>query len=152
MRRTHSNSVRASTSVLAAFRPSWSTISDHSLHIDLISSSRVLIFLWKVDSSSLAGEAGGVGFAPPLLPVTAPRLLEGFFFPEVGDSGDNGVEGPLKEANLPLITRTVSGRDQAFPSWCTRTSFSKEARSQKLRGCPLVCSGRGYCNILKFNG
>ena len=100
---TYSSSVRASTRFLAAFRPSWSTISDHSLHIDLTSSSRALIFLWKVDSSSLPGEAGGVGFAPPLLPVTVPLLLEDFFFPEGEDSGDNGVDGPLKEANLPLI-------------------------------------------------
>ena len=78
-------------------------MSDHSLHIDLTSSNRVLVFLWKVDSSSLPGEAGGVGFAPPLLPVTVPLLLGAFFFPEGEDSGDSGVEGPLKEANLPLI-------------------------------------------------
>ena len=99
--------MRASTRVFAAFRPSWSTISDHSLHIDLTSSSRALIFLWNVDSSSLPGEAGGVGFVPPLLPATVPLLLEDFFFPGE-DSGDNGVEGPLKEASLPLITRMVA--------------------------------------------
>ena len=79
--------------------------------MDLISSSKVLIFLWKVDSSSLPGESGGVWFAPPLLPATGPLLLEGFFFPVGEDSGDSGVEGPLKEANLPLIAKTVAGKD-----------------------------------------
>jgi hypothetical protein len=37
-----------------------------------------------------------------------------FFFPEGEDSGDIGVEGPLKEANLPLIAKVV-GSDQAIP-------------------------------------
>ena len=33
----------------------------------------------------------------------APLLLEDFLFAEGEDSGGNGVEGPLKEANLLLI-------------------------------------------------
>ena len=40
---------------------------------------------------------------PPLLPATVPLLMEALFFPEGEGSGDSGVEGPLKEANLPLI-------------------------------------------------
>jgi hypothetical protein len=47
---------------------------------------------------------------PPLLPATEPLLLEVFFFPVGEDSGDSGVEGPLKEANLPLITKDGGGK------------------------------------------
>lgn len=85
-------------------------MSDHNLHIDLISSNRTLVFLRKLDSGSLPGRTGGVRSLPPLLPATAPRLLGAFFLPEgedSGDSGDSGVEGPLKEANLPLILRMM---------------------------------------------
>jgi len=65
------------------------------------------------------------------LPAIEPLLVEVFFFPDGEDSGDNGMEGPLKEANLPLITRVVAERIKWF-YLDMRPSFFKKARSPEL--------------------
>jgi hypothetical protein len=104
-----------------------------------------------VDSSSLPGEAGGVGFVPPLLPGIVPLLLEDFFFPEGEDSGDSGVEGPLKDANLPLISGVAEDDLRSG----TRPQSPKKKPGIMIRTLQLYISvqyGKVYINILTFNG